>query len=92
MCLMRKEELSSDDSDTLPRFRTPTVAATTMEEVLTNEETQVNYPAHQTFLIHQCEERIERPSQQKRLSKFCVDAGVLLLKLDSILRQKTLEI
>ena len=57
---------------------------TTMEEVLTNEKAQVNYPAHQTFLFQQCEKRSESLSQQDRLSNFCVDAGFLMLKLDSI--------
>ena len=34
-------------------------------------------PAYQNFLLQQYEERIERLSQQDRLSKFCMDAGFL---------------
>ena len=34
-------------------------------------------PAYQNFLSQQNEERIERLSQQDRLSKFCMDAGFL---------------
>ena len=34
-------------------------------------------PANQIFLLQQYEERIEKLSQQDKLSKFCVDAGFL---------------
>ena len=34
-------------------------------------------PAYQNFLLQQYEERIERLSQQERLSKFCMEAGFL---------------
>ena len=34
-------------------------------------------PANQNFLLQQYEERIEKLSQQDRLSKFCMDAGFL---------------
>ena len=34
-------------------------------------------PATQNFLLHQYEERIEKLSQQDKLSKFCKDAGFL---------------
>ena len=34
-------------------------------------------PSYQNFLLQQHEERIERLSQQGRLSKFCMDAGFL---------------
>ena len=34
-------------------------------------------PAHLNFLLQQCEERIEKLSQQDKLSKFCMDAGFL---------------
>ena len=34
-------------------------------------------PAHQEFLLQRYEERIEKLSQQDRLSKFCTDAGFL---------------
>ena len=32
-------------------------------------------PANQNFLFQQYEERIEKLSQQEKLSKFCMDAG-----------------
>ena len=34
-------------------------------------------PANQNFLLQQYEERIEKLSQQDKLSKFCMDAGFL---------------
>ena len=34
-------------------------------------------PAHQEFLLQRFRERIEKLSQQDRLSKFCTDAGFL---------------
>ena len=34
-------------------------------------------PAHQNFLFQQCEERLEKLSQQDKLSNFCMDAGFL---------------
>ena len=34
-------------------------------------------PAYKHFLLHQFEERIEKLSQQDKLSKFCMDAGFL---------------
>ena len=34
-------------------------------------------PAYQNFLFHQYEERIEKLSQQDKLSNFCMDAGFL---------------
>ena len=34
-------------------------------------------PANQNFLLQQYEERIEKPTQQDKLSKFCMDAGFL---------------
>ena len=34
-------------------------------------------PAYQNYLSQQYEERIEKLSQQDRLSKFCMDAGFL---------------
>ena len=34
-------------------------------------------PANQNFLLQQCGERIEKLSQQDKLSKFCMDAGFL---------------
>ena len=34
-------------------------------------------PAHKEFLLQRYRERIEKISQQDRLSKFCTDAGFL---------------
>ena len=34
-------------------------------------------PAYQIFLLQQYGERIDRPSQQDKLSKICMDAGFL---------------
>ena len=34
-------------------------------------------PAYQNFILQQYEERIEKLSQQDKLSKFCMDAGFL---------------
>ena len=49
--------------------------------VLSTIKTEVSLdcddPAYQNFLLQQFEERIERLSQQDRLSKFCTDAGFL---------------
>ena len=49
--------------------------------VLSEIKTEVSFenddPAFQNFLLQQYEERIERLSQQDRLSKFCMDAGFL---------------
>ena len=49
--------------------------------VLSESKTEVplenDDPANQNFLLQQYEERIERLSQQDRLSKFCIDAGFL---------------
>ena len=42
-------------------------------------------PAHKEFLLQRYRERIEKLSQQDRLSKFCTDAGFLTtVKSDSI--------
>ena len=35
-------------------------------------------PTHKDFLLQRCKERIEKLSQQDRLSKFCSDAGRIL--------------
>ena len=34
-------------------------------------------PAYQNFLLQHCGERIEKLSEQDKLSKFCMDAGFL---------------
>ena len=49
--------------------------------VLSANKTEVSLengdPANQNFLLQQFEERIEKLSQQDKLSKFCMDAGFL---------------
>ena len=48
--------------------------------------------AYQNFLFQQCEERIEKLSQQDKLSKFCMDAGFLsVLKNGQYLTTKDIE-
>ena len=46
-------------------------------EIKTEVPLENDDPAYQNFLLQQNEERIERLSQQDRLSKFCMDAGFL---------------
>ena len=48
------------------------LSAIKTEVLLENDD-----PAYQNFLLQQYEERIEKLSQQDRLSKFCMDAGLL---------------
>ena len=48
-----------------------------LSEIKTEVPLENDDPAHQNFLLQQYEERIERLSQQDRLSKFCMDAGFL---------------
>ena len=48
------------------------LSAIKTEVLLENDD-----PAYQNFLLQQYEERIEKLSQQDRLSKFCMDAGFL---------------
>ena len=38
---------------------------------------EINDPAYQNFQLQQYEERIEKLSQQDKVSKFCMDAGFL---------------
>ena len=45
-----------------------------LSEIKTEVPLENDDPAHQNFLLQQYEERIERLSQQDRLSKFCMDA------------------
>ena len=48
-----------------------------LSEIKTEVLLENDNPAYQNFLLQQYEERIERLSEQDRLSKFCVDAGFL---------------
>ena len=51
----------------------PIVLSALKTEVLVENDD----PAYQIFLLQEFEERIEKQSQQDKLSKFCVDAGIL---------------
>ena len=48
-----------------------------LSEIKTEVPLENDDRAYQNFLLQQYEERIERLSQQDRLSKFCMDAGFL---------------
>ena len=48
-----------------------------LSEIKTEVPLEDDDPAYQNFLLQQYEERIERLSQQDKLSKFCMDAGFL---------------
>ena len=48
-----------------------------LSEIKTEVPLENDDPAYQNVLLQQYEERIERLSQQDRLSKFCMDAGFL---------------
>ena len=48
-----------------------------LSEIKTEVPLDNDVPAYQHFLLHRCEERIERLSQQDNVSKFCMDAGFL---------------
>ena len=48
-----------------------------LSEIKTEVPLENDDPAYQNFLLQQYEERIEKLSQQDRLSKFCMDAGFL---------------
>ena len=45
--------------------------------IKTNVPLKGDDPAHEEFLLQRYGERIEKLSQQDRLSKFCTDAGFL---------------
>ena len=52
-----------------------------------------DHPANQNFVLQQHEERIERLTQQDKLSKFCMDAGFLSVVEDGqYFMTKTLQI
>ena len=51
--------------------------STVLSAIKTEVSLENDDPAYQKFLLQQYEERIERPSQQDSLSKFCMDAGFL---------------
>ena len=48
-----------------------------LSEIKTEVPLENDDPAYQNFLLQQYEERIEKLSQQDKLSKFCMDAGFL---------------
>ena len=48
-----------------------------LSEIKTKVPLESDDPAYQNFLLQQYEERIERLSQQDKLSKICMDAGFL---------------
>ena len=48
-----------------------------LSEIKTEVPLDNDDPAYQNFLLQQYEERIERLSQQDKVSKFCMDAGFL---------------
>ena len=48
-----------------------------LSEIKTEVLLENDDPAYQNFLLQQYEERIERLSQQDKVSKFCMDAGFL---------------
>ena len=48
-----------------------------LREIKTEVPLENDDPAYQNLVLQQYEERIERLSQQDRLSKFCMDAGFL---------------
>ena len=48
-----------------------------LSEIKTEVPLENDDPAYQSFLLHPYEERIERLSQQDKLSKICLDAGFL---------------
>ena len=51
--------------------------STVLSAIKTDVPLESDDPACQSFLLPQYEERIEKLSQQDRLSKFCMDAGFL---------------
>ena len=48
-----------------------------LSEIKTEVLLENDDPAYQNFLLQRYEERIERLSQQDKVSKFCMDAGFL---------------
>ena len=48
-----------------------------LSEIKTEVPLENDDPAYQNFLLQQYEERIERLSQQDKVSKFCMDAGFM---------------
>ena len=48
-----------------------------LSEIKTEVPLENDDTAYQNFVLQQYEERIERLSQQDRVSKFCMDAGFL---------------
>ena len=48
-----------------------------LSEIKTEVPLENDDPADQNFLLQQYEERIERLSQENKVSKFCMDAGFI---------------
>ena len=53
------------------------VQSIVLSAIKTEVSLESDDPAYQNFLFQQYEERIEKLSQQDKLSKFCMDAGFL---------------
>ena len=48
-----------------------------LSEIKAEVPLENDIPSHQNLLLQRCEERIELPSQENKVSKFCMDAGFL---------------
>ena len=48
-----------------------------LSEIKTEVPLENDDPAYQNFLLQQYEERVEKLSQKDKLSKFCMDAGII---------------
>ena len=63
-----------------------------LSEVKTEVSLENDDPAYQNFLLQRFEERIERLSQQDKLSKICMDAQLLsAVEIGQYSRLRTLE-
>ena len=48
-----------------------------LSEIKAEVPLEIDNPAYQNLLLQQYEERIEKVSQENRVSKFCMDAGFI---------------
>ena len=57
-----------------------------LSEIKAEVPLENDIPSHQNLLLQRYEERIEMLSQENKVSKFCMDAGLhtVLMRLDSI--------
>ena len=63
-----------------------------LSEIKTEVLLENDIPSHHNLYLQQCEERIERLSQQDKVSKFCMDAGfVHVVEVGQYFMTKTLE-